>query len=79
MRKAKSREEILDSMYITKTETQRLLGESYKTASRVYEMAIKKDQQELGDRAVFIYGEKARITSVCWAYGIKLKDLKSGQ
>lgn len=78
MRKAKSRDEILESPYVTKTEVQRLLGESYRTASRVYNLALQKDLAELGGRMIYPDGEKVRITSVCWVMGIRLKDLKSG-
>ena len=78
MRKVKSRDEILESPYVTKTEIQRLLGESYTTATRIYSLALQKDRDELSDRLVYPLGEKVRLTSVCWALGIKLKDLKSG-
>lgn len=78
MKRAKNREEILDSPYVTKTEIRRLLGVSYTTASRIYELALKKDQAELRGRLIYPYGEKTRLSSVCWVLGIKLKDLKSG-
>ena len=76
MKKAKSREEILDSPYVSKTEIQRLTGEGYRTASRIYEMALEKDREELADRLIYQYGEKVRITSVCWVLGIKYSEIK---
>ena len=78
MRRVKTRNEILESPYVTKTEIQRLMGESYATATRIYSLALQKDRDELSDRLVYPLGEKVRLTSVCWALGIKLKDLKSG-
>ena len=78
MRKIKSREEILESPYVSKTEVQRLFGESYGTSTRIYQKALEKDRIELKDRLIYPYGEKVRLTSVCWVLGIKLKDLKSG-
>lgn len=78
MKKVKSRDEILDSPYVTKTEIRRLFGESYGTASRIYEMALEKDRAELSGRMIYQYGEKVRLSSVCWVMGIRLKDLKSG-
>lgn len=78
MKKAKSRDEIINSPYVTKTEIRRLLGESYGTATRIYDLALKKDQAELAGRLVYPYGEKVRLESVCWVMGIKLKNLKSG-
>lgn len=77
MRVIKSREEIINSPYITKTEVQRLTGESYKTASRIYDLALKKDREELDD-LIYLSGQKVRLTSVCSVLGIKLKDLKGG-
>lgn len=78
MRRAKSRDEIIASPYVTKTEIRRLFGESYGTATRIYELALKKDQAELSGRLVYPYGEKVRLESVCWVMGVKIKDLKSG-
>ena len=78
MRKIKSREEILESPYVTKAEVQRLFGESYGTSTRIYQMALEKDRAELKDRLIYPYGEKVRLASVCWVLGVKLKDLKSG-
>ena len=78
MRRAKSRDEIIASPYVTKTEIRRLFGESYGTASRIYELALEKDRAELTGRLVYQYGEKVRLESVCWVMGIKIKDLKSG-
>lgn len=78
MRKIKSRNEILESPYVTKTEVQRLFGESYRTTSRVYSLALQKDLAELEGRMIYPDGEKVRLSSVCWVMGIRLKDLKSG-
>ena len=76
MRRAKSRDEIIASSYVTKTEIRRLFGESYGTATRIYELALEKDRAELEGRMVYQYGEKVRLESVCWVMGIRIKDLK---
>lgn len=76
MRRIKSRDEIIASPYVTKTEIRRVFGESYGTASRIYEMALEKDQAELKGRMIYQYGEKVRMSSVCWVMGIKLSDIK---
>lgn len=78
MRRAKSRDEIVNSPYVTKTEIRRLFGESYGTATRIYELALEKDRAELKGRLIYEFGEKVRLESVCWVMGIKIKDLKSG-
>ena len=78
MKKVKSRDEIIASPYVTKTEIRRLFGESYGTSTRIYQKALEKDRIELKDRLIYPYGEKVRLESVCWVMGIKLKDLKSG-
>lgn len=39
-------------------------------------MALEKDQAELKGRMIYQYGEKVRMSSVCWVMGIKLSDIK---
>lgn len=79
MRKQKTREQILNSAYISKTECHRLLGIGYKEASKIYDIAVRKDREEMCQRLIYENGEKARLTSVCWAAGVNLNTLKKQQ
>ena len=81
MRRTKTMAEILASPYITKAEMTRLFGFSQSDARKVYRMAMDKDTADLGDRVIYLCGEKVRLSSVCWATGVTLNQLlkqKSG-
>lgn len=74
MQKLRSREELITMPYLTQTEVGRLLGLKYATARRVYGIARRMDDEELGD--MIIEPRKARMSSVLKAAGISFEALK---
>lgn len=81
MKRKKTTSEILASPYVTRAEMARLYGFSPSDTRKVYRMALEKDAADLGDRLIYMHGEKVRMTSVCWVTGVSINQLikqKSG-
>lgn len=73
MIRAKTRQQIANQLYLTKTDIQRLLGVSQYKARRIYDLADEIDAEELKYR---IEPTKVRISSVSKATGISLNLIK---
>ena len=69
----KTRQQIANQLYLTKTDIQRLLGVSQYKARRIYDLADGIDKDELKYR---IEPTKVRISSVSKATGISLNLIK---
>lgn len=76
MRKAKTPAEIAASAYITKTEFGIISEYTGRHLNRAYDIAKRKDQEDLKDRLIYTAGEKIRITTACWVMGINLNQLQ---
>lgn len=76
MKKAKTPAEIAASAYINKTEFGIISEYTGRHLDRAYDIAKKKDQEDLKDRLIYTAGEKIRITSACWVMGINLNQLQ---
>ena len=73
MIRTKTRQQIANQLYLTKTDIQRLLGVSQYKARRIYDLADGIDAEELKYR---IEPTKVRISSVSKATGISLNLIK---
>ena len=73
MIRTKTRQQIANQLYLTKTDIQRLLGVSQYKARRIYDLANNIDTEELKYR---IEPTKVRISSVSKATGISLNLIK---
>ena len=73
MIRTKTRQQIANQLYLTKTDIQRLLGVSQYKARRIYDLANSIDTEELKYR---IEPTKVRISSVSKATGISLNLIK---
>lgn len=76
-RAKRTTEQIFLDGYICKAELNRLRKESYKTSSRIYDLALAKDQKDIPkDRRIYPDGEKVSIESVAWVLGKTVEELK---
>lgn len=66
---------VTSETYGTKTDMSRLFGLTGKPLNAAYANGLAKDQKELAGRLIYPDGKKIRITSMCWATGIKYEDL----
>ena len=73
MIRVKTRQQIANQLYLTKTDIQRLLGVSQYKARRIYDLADGIDAEELKYR---IEPTKVRITSISKVTGISVNLLK---
>lgn len=73
MIRTKTRQQIANQLYLTKTDIQRLLGVSQYKARRIYDLADEIDAEELKYR---IEPTKVRISSISKATGISLNLIK---
>ena len=69
----KTRQQIANQLYLTKTDIQRLLGVSQYKARRIYDLADGIDAEELKYR---IEPTKVRITSISKVTGISVNLMK---
>lgn len=74
MQRKRSREELITRTYLNQTEIGRLLCLHRDTAIRVYTIARRLDDEELGD--MVIEPRKVRMTSVLKAAGISFETLR---
>lgn len=74
MQRTKTRQEIFNSHYLSKSDIRKLLDISEKKARKVYELAEEIDKEELGKYR--IEDTKVRKKSVIKVYGIGAKDLE---
>ena len=73
MIRTKTRQQIANQLYLTKTDIQRLLGVSQYKARRIYDLADEIDAEELKYR---IEPTKVRLTSVSKVTGLSLNLIK---
>ena len=73
MRKIRTREELLSSIYVNQTEIQQLFGIGRTLAHRVFIQAFAVDRKELGDR--LLCSNRVRLVSCCTVTGIPYKQL----
>lgn len=73
MIRAKTRQQIANQLYLTKTDIQRLLSVSQYKARRIYDLADGIDAEELKYR---IEPTKVRITSISKVTGISVNLMK---
>ena len=73
MIRVKTRQQIANQLYLTKTDIQRLLGVSQYKARRIYDLADGIDAEELKYR---IEPTKVRITSISKVTGISVNLMK---
>ena len=73
----KTRDELLAQAFLNRSEISSLLGVPYATASKIYALADRIDQEGL--KEFRIYDTKVRITSVCKVAGISLNTLHTLQ
>lgn len=77
MKKKRTISQIFADGYICKAELNRLRKESYKTSSRIYDLALAKDQKDIPkDRRIYPDGEKVSLESVAWVLGKTVEELK---
>lgn len=69
----KTRQQIANQLYLTKTDIQRLLGVSQQKAVRIYDLANEIDAEDLKYR---IEPTKVRITSISKVTGISVNLMK---
>lgn len=69
----KTRQQIANQLYLTKTDIQRLLGVSQQKAVRIYELANQIDAEDLKYR---VEPTKVRITSISKVTGISVNLMK---
>ncbi|WP_102341274.1 hypothetical protein [Galactobacillus timonensis] len=69
----KTRQQIANQLYLTKTDIQRLLGVSQYKARRIYDLADGIDTEELKYR---VEPTKVRLTSVSKVTGLSLNLIK---
>lgn len=69
----KTRQQIANQLYLTKTGIQRLLGVSQQKAVRIYELANQIDAEDLKYR---VEPTKVRITSISKVTGISVNLMK---
>ncbi len=74
MQKKKTKAEILDQIYVSKSDIKHLLTVSWYTACRIFEMAEKIDEEQLGEFRLF--DNKVRIYSVCRVTGINIAKMQ---
>lgn len=74
MQRKRSREELITRTYLNQTEVGRLLCLPRDTAIRVYTIARRLDDEELGE--MVIEPRKARMSSVLRAAGISFETLR---
>lgn len=70
----KTREQILEQVYLTQNDIRLLLKVGYKHADKLYGFANEIDSEELGKYR--IEPRKVRITSVCKVAGVSLNTLQ---
>lgn len=73
MKRKRTRAELIASAYLTQTDVMRLLDCSYSDARKIYRIADKIDAEKLG--AYRVENRKVRISSVCRATGLDIKQL----
>lgn len=73
MIRIKTRQQIANQLYLTKTDIQRLLGVSQYKARQIYDLADGIDKDELKYR---IEPTKVRLTSVSKVTGLSLNLIK---
>ena len=73
MIRTKTRQQIANQFYLTKTDIQRLLGVSQYKARQIYELADGIDKDELKYR---VEPTKVRLTSVSKVTGLSLNLIK---
>jgi len=69
----KTRQQIANQLYLTKTDIQRLLGVSQYKARRIYDLANQIDAEDLKYR---VEPTKVRITSISKVTGISVNLMK---
>ena len=69
----KTRQQIANQLYLTKTDIQRLLGVSQQKAVRIYDLANQIDAEDLKYR---VEPTKVRITSISKVTGISVNLMK---
>ena len=69
----KTRQQIANQRYLTKTDIQRLLGVSQQKAVRIYDLANQIDTEDLKYR---VEPTKVRITSISKVTGISVNLMK---
>ena len=69
----KTRQQIANQLYLTKTDIQRLLGVSQQKAVRIYDLANQIDAEDLKFR---VEPTKVRITSISKVTGISVNLMK---
>lgn len=70
----KTRQQIANQLYLTKTDIRKLLGVSQPSANRIYKLAEKIDAEELKEFRV--EPTKVRITSISKVTGISVNLMK---
>lgn len=73
MIRTKTRQQIANQLYLTKTDIQRLLGVSQYKARRIYDLADGIDTEELKYR---VEPTKVRLTSISKVTGLSLNLIK---
>lgn len=73
MRPSRTRQQIANQLYLTKTDIQRLLGVSQQKAVRIYDLANQIDAEDLKYR---VEPTKVRITSISKVTGISVNLMK---
>ena len=73
MIRTKTRQQIANQLYLTKTDIQRLLGVSQYKARMIYDLANNIDTEELKYR---VEPTKVRLTSVSKVTGLSLNLIK---
>lgn len=69
----KTRQQIANQLYLTKTDIQRLLGVSQQKAVKIYDLANQIDAEDLKYR---VEPTKVRITSISKVTGISVNLMK---
>lgn len=73
MIRTKTRQQIANQLYLTKSDIQRLLGVSQQKAVRIYDLANQIDAEDLKYR---VEPTKVRITSISKVPGISVNLMK---
>lgn len=73
MQRLKTKEEILDSQFVSKADIKKLFGIGSERANKIYKLADEIDNADLKYR---IFDNRVRITSMCKVVGISINLLQ---